>query len=390
MLITNGAIYTFGVFFEPLQEEFGWTRAVTSGAFSMYMILHGALYIVTGRLNDRFGPRVVMTVCGLFLGAGYIMMSQTSAVWHLYLFYGLLISIGISGTFVPLLSTVARWFEQRRGLMTGIVVAGVAVGTMVMPPLAAWLIVSYGWRLSYLIIGGLVLASVVVAARFLRRDPTQMGLVPYSKKKADNKWEAKLPPVSDFSLSRAFRTRQFWLLGTAFAGLGYCQMSIMVHVVIYARGLGLSPGSAATIMTIIGGVGILSRIIVGSIADRIGTKIPVVFDLGLLSFGLILLAVAGQTWAVYVFAAIFGLAYGGLVALMSPAVAELFGLRAHGGIMGAITFCLTIGGAMGPIVTGYVFDVTGSYQLAFFAGAAVAAAAGVSASLLRPVRVRAC
>ena len=103
--ITYGAMYTFSVFFKPLLDDFGWTRAMTSGAFSLFMVFHGLLYIVTGRLSDRFGPRVVMTVCGFFLGLGYLLMSQISAIWHLYLFYGVIVSIGVSGAFVPLISS---------------------------------------------------------------------------------------------------------------------------------------------------------------------------------------------------------------------------------------------------------------------------------------------
>ena len=86
MLVQGGALYTFGVFFKPLSSDFGWTRAATSGAFSLYMTLHGLLFIVTGRLNDKFGPRVVLSGCGLFLGTGYLLMSQISDLWHLYLF----------------------------------------------------------------------------------------------------------------------------------------------------------------------------------------------------------------------------------------------------------------------------------------------------------------
>ncbi|MEE8413879.1 MAG: MFS transporter, partial [Dehalococcoidales bacterium] len=147
----GGTLATFSVFFKPLATEFEWTRAVTSGAFSLYMVLHGFLYIFTGKLNDRVGTRIVMTGCGLLMGVGYILMSQISTLWHLYLFYGVIIAIGMSGGFVPIMSTVTRWFvsHKRRGLMIGISLAGGGFGTMIMPPLANWLISSYGWQMSY-------------------------------------------------------------------------------------------------------------------------------------------------------------------------------------------------------------------------------------------------
>ena len=127
--VLGGTLYTFSVFFKPLASQFEWTRAITSGAFSLYMVLHGILYIFTGKLNDRVGSRVVVTACGLFMGIGYLLMSQITAIWHLYVFYGVIIAIGMSGGFVPLMSTVTRWFvgHKKRGLMLGIALAGGAL-----------------------------------------------------------------------------------------------------------------------------------------------------------------------------------------------------------------------------------------------------------------------
>ena len=146
MVLMFGIFDTFGVFFKPLLTDFGWTRAVTSGAFSLYWIIQGLLAIVVGRVNDRFGPRVVITFCGFIFGLGYLLMSQVSALWQLYLFYGVMIGTGMSGAFVPLTSTVARWFVKRRSMMTGIVVAGIGIGGLIAPPVANWLISIYDWR----------------------------------------------------------------------------------------------------------------------------------------------------------------------------------------------------------------------------------------------------
>ena len=135
MLVGYGLYTIFGVFFNPLINEFGWTRAITSGAFSLSMIVSGVLGVVMGGLNDRFGPRIVLTVCGCFLGIGFLLMSQVHSVWQLYLFYGVIISIGVSGIWVPLLSSVARWFVKRRSLMTGVVIAGTGIGGLIEPPI---------------------------------------------------------------------------------------------------------------------------------------------------------------------------------------------------------------------------------------------------------------
>src|SRR6185436_7694842 len=128
-----------------------------------------------------FGPRMVLTICGVLIGCGYLLMSQVTAVWHLYLFYGVIVGAGLGGTFVPLTSTTARWFVARRGIMTGIVTAGIGVGTFVGPPVASWLITIYSWRTSYIILGSIVLVGTASAAQFLRRDPAQMGTRPYGE-----------------------------------------------------------------------------------------------------------------------------------------------------------------------------------------------------------------
>lgn len=363
MVITGGTMYTFGIFFKPLANGFGWTSAAISGAFSLQMVLHGFFYIVTGRLNDRFGPRVVVSGCSLLLGVGYLLMSQISDIWHLYLFYGVIIAIGMSGAFVPLSSTVARWFVKRKGAMIGIAVAGISAGTMIMPPVANWLISSYGWRTSYAVIGLTVLVITISAAQFLRRDPSQMRLLPYGKSEVQE--ESSNLEVLGVSLQGAMHTRQFWLLSVAFLSFGVFQTAIMVHIVPHAIELGISATAAANIFAVIGGLGIVGRIVMGGTSDRIGSRAALIICFVLLTATLAWLLVAKELWMLYLFAAFFGFGYGGISALIPPTVAELFGLRSHGVVLGVITFITTAGGAVGAIMAGSIFDITGSYQVTF-------------------------
>ena len=383
MVVIGGTLYTFGVFFKPLSGEFGWTRAAISGAFSVYMFVHGFLYIVTGRLNDRFGPRIVMTGCGFFLGLGYLLMSQIGAIWQLYLFYGLIIAIGMSGSFIPLVSTVARWFVKRRGLMTGIVVSGIGVGTVVMPPVASQLISTYGWCTSYIIIGIIALVLIVIAAQFLRRDPGQMGQLPDGE--GEVKQEGLISEARGFSLQGAIHTRQFWMLCAMFLCFGFCLQTIMVHIVIYTTELGISETIAAYVLAIIGGGSIVGRIVMGGATDRIGNKLALIICFILMSIALVWLVAVKEVWTVYLFAAIFGFAYGGLVAIQSPSVANLFGMSSHGVILGAIAFSTTIGSAIGPVVAGHIFDITNSYQLAFLICIAMGVTGLVLTLPLRPI-----
>jgi len=382
MVIMGGTIYTFGIFFKPLAGDFGWTSAATSGAFSLQMVIHGLFYIVTGKLNDRFGPRVVVSVCCLLLGAGYLLMSQVSDIWQLYLFYGVIIGIGMSGSFVPLGSTVARWFVKRKGAMIGIAVAGISVGTMIMPPVASWLISSYGWRTSYVVMGLIVLVITISAAQFLRRDPTQMRLLPYGQSEVGG--GSSNVEVSGFSLQEAMHTRQFWLLCVAFLSFGVSQTAIMVHIVPHATELGISATAAANVFVAIGGLGIVGRIVMGGTSDRVGCRAALIICFVLLMAGFAWLLVTKDLWMLYLFAAAFGFGYGGTSALISPTVVALFGLRSHGVILGVITFITTAGCAVGAVMAGSVFDITGSYQVAFLICLALSIICIILSILLRP------
>jgi len=384
LLVMWGATFCYGVFFKPMADEFGWTRAMTSGAFSLYMVMHGVIYIVTGRLSDRFGPRAVMTVCGLFLGAGFLLMSQVNTIWQLYLFYGVLVGIGVGGGFVPLSATVARWFIRRRGMMTGILLSGIGTGVIVMPPTARWLISIYDWRFSYIIVGIVVLAVLIVAAQFLRRDPGQMGLLPYGGSEIEH--PDLLVQTEGFSFREAIRTRQLWLVFAITFSFGCLIHTTSVHIVPHATDLGISPVVAASLLAVIGGVSIAGRIGFGSTADRIGTRLVFVVVFVLMLAAYLWLIRATEAWMLYLFAVIYGFAWGGGNASMPLMVAELFGLKSHGTLIGMAAFAGTMGGAVGPLLAGYIFDVTASYQLAFTVAAVVSAVALVLALSLKPIR----
>jgi len=379
LAVAWGTIYSFGVFFKPVLAEFGWTRAMISGAYTLYQALHGFLYIFAGRLTDRFGPRLVVTICGLFFGLGFLLMSQISAIWQVYLLYGVAVAVGASGVYVPLVSTVARWFAKRRGLMTGIAVSGIGIGTIIIPPVASWLISNYGWRNSYIIIGCVALVVVVIAAQFLRRDPGQVGQLPYGAE--EMKLKGSGLEVQGFSLRRAIRTGQFWIFGAMLFLFHFSQQTVMVHIVPHATDLGVPAVIAAGILSIIGGLSIMGRVGMGSVGDRIGNKPALIIVFTLASVALFWLLLAKELWMFYLFAIIFGFAYGGEVALMSPTVAELFGLGAHGEILGTAVFGGTIGGAIGPLVAGHIFDITNSYQPVFLL-CVVLSITGLALSLL--------
>jgi MFS transporter, OFA family, oxalate/formate antiporter len=384
MSIMWGGYYAFGVFFKPVLNEFGWTKAITSGAFSLASILNGLLNIATGKLTDKFGPRMVMTVCGLFLGLGYMLMSQIRDIFHLYLFYGIFIGAGMSGSFIPLTSTVARWFLKRRGLMTGIVTAGTGIGALIGPPVATRLISIYGWRMSYLILGSLSLLVVVLSAQLIKRDPKQVGQVPYGENQIEE-GSGNLR-VEGFSLREAARASKFWIFCMTGSCYGYCVFAIMVHVTPYAIESGISATRAANILATIGGFAILGKVLLGRVGDIVGSRRTLMLGFILISVALIGLVSTKIGWMLFLIAGLFGFAYGGIAVSHSPLVAELFGLRSHGLIFGVFAVSVSWGAAAGPLLTGYLFDVTNSYRMAFLLCAIIGLTGILFAIFLRQSR----
>ena len=383
LVLTIGINFTFGVFLPVLLDEFSWTRAIASGAFSLNLALTGLIGVVAGKMTDQYGPRIVATVCGVLLGLGYLLMSQATTLWHLYLFYGVIVGIGMSTSQTPLPSTIARWFVKRRGMMTGIAVTGIGVGMLIMPPAVSWLISNYGWRTSYMVVGITVLILIVLAAQFLRRDPSQIGQLPYGINELEEKGDFQ---KAGFSLKEAVRKRQFWLFTVAVFLVALSVGSVMIHIVIHATDLGISTANAVIILMVIGGTSIAGRIVMGVTSDRIGIKRALIICFTFLSAAFFWLLIARELWMLYLFAVIFGFSHSGIHTLVSPMVAELFGMRSHGVIFGSVMLGLTLGMGIGPVVTGHIFDITSSYQLAFLIYAIINFIGLILVLCLKPVR----
>ena len=380
-MVGFGIFNSYGVFYIPLLAEFDWTRATLSGANSLSLIVFGSMGILMGSLNDRFGPRLVLTASGLFFGLGHLLMSQVNDIWQLYLFYGI-IGIGISSVEVITLSTIARWFVKTRGTMSGIMKVGTGVGMLIFPLLMSWLIFVYGWRYAYTALGLLSLVFLMLVAQFMRRDPGQRHLLP------DERGEESVDrPDSEggLFLQEVIHTRQFWTICPAYLSIIFCIFAILYHLPVHAVGLGISETSAASILSVIGGVSILGRFGMGIIGDRIGLNRALIFCYFTFVLGFVWLQLARELWMFYLFAAIYGFGQGGFFALWSPMVADLFGTRSHGAIFGIVVFSGSIGGAIGPLLAGYIFDITYSYQIAFLIFLALSITGLILTASLKPI-----
>ncbi|MFC1992891.1 MFS transporter [Chloroflexota bacterium] len=385
MVIIHGIFCTFGVFFTPMLTEFGWSRAMLSGANSVGFITMGLLAIIMGSLSDKLGPRVVMAASGILFGAGNLMLAQTNAIWQLYLFW-VVIGIGLGASDVVPLATIARWFIKRRGTMSGIAKVGTGLGMMAVPLIAGSLIAHFGWRDSYTILGILVLVSIIPLSLLLKRDPYQAGQLPDGRRMLAN--EITDIREEGLSLGKALTTRQLWIVFGMYFAAQFCVQTMLVHSVPYAVDLGASLTKASGVIATIGGFSMLGRLVMGFASDRIGNKRAMILCFITLAIALSWLQFAEEMWMLYLFAAVHGFSHGGFFALLSPTVAVLFGTRSQGVLLGIVIFGGTCGGALGPYLTGAIFDTNGSYGLAFLLLLIVSIIGLILALSIKPIRLR--
>lgn len=393
LVIHAGVFYSYGIFFKHLIAEFGWSRAATSGVHSLFMVIHGGSAIVMGWLVDRFGPAKVMSVCGFITGLGLVLTSQINALWQLYVTYGLIVGIGVGAGFTPVMATTTRWFIKHRGLALGIVASGTGLGTLILAPVAERLITAFGWSTAYFILGVVAWVVLIPSALFLRRDPVEKGLLPYGTDKSlptfDINQQAgtgKAKSESGIALKAAARYKPLWILCSVFFLFNFCLQMVMIHLVNYATDMGITSFIAATFISIIGLGGFLGRLIMGTASDRIGSNNALSICCAILMITMVFLIFARELWMFYLFAVIFGFAYGGEVPQMPVLVGRFFGLRAVAALVGVVVFGATIGGAIGVWMGGQIFDVTQSYQVAFIIAAIASLAAVIITLTLKKVK----
>jgi MFS family permease len=379
-----GAMFTYGVFFRELQATFGWSRSMISGAASMAFLIMGGGAALAGGLTDRIGPRIILTTTAVATGIGYLLMASINSLWQLYLLYGCLVGMGFATHDVITLSTAARWFVKRRGTMSGLLKVGTGVGQLTVPLIASSLIAAYGWRQTYLILSGFTITALVAAAQWMRRDPESMGLQP----------DGELQNIQHSNTSNAVtklptavivRSKLFWYICmTEFAGF-FCIFTVIVHIVPLARDIGLSPTVAAGLLSTIGGVSMLGRMVMGVASDRLGGRKALIISFMVLLASLAWLLLAFNGWMLYLFAMVYGFAHGSLFTVISPTIAELFGTKSHGLLFGLVLFSGTLGGSAGPLLAGFFFDQTGSYQIVLLILALMAILGLFLVTLLRPM-----
>jgi OFA family oxalate/formate antiporter-like MFS transporter len=372
-----GSAYTFSAFVEPLQTDFAASRGSVSLVFSLAGFLYFGLGVVTGPLADRWGARSLAAFGMILLGLGLALAGAARSLTEVYVAYGLGVGLGVGCSYVPALGTVQRWFVRRRGFASGLAVSGIGVGTLVMPPLAAALIETLGWRGAYFTLGGIAAVVGVGMAVLIERDPRDRGLRPDGD---------ALPPdvgaasPTGASVRETIRSRRFVGLYAACLLCSFGAFVPLAHLVPYALGHGLAQSSAVLLVGMIGIGSTAGRFFLGGLADRIGRRPSLLAMFVGMALTMVIWALSTQFWSLTAFAVAYGIFYGGWVALLPALVADYFGERNVGGVIGILYTSVAFGTLVGPTTAGFVFDISQSYTLPILAGAGTSIiAAGILA-----------
>lgn len=372
-LIDGGFGYIFSAFLKPLAQEFGWTRAETAGAFSLYLLAAGLTLPLWGWLADTRGVRAVFLLSALIDGIALFLLSSVRSLTDFYLVYFCL-GVGLSGIGPATVGKViAQWFVAKRGRAMGIALVGAGAGGLVFVPLSGVLIAEFDWRTAYQVLAALALGAMFPLVWFFLTDtPQEKGLLPLGQEnhaQGNASTEEPDSTVGDWTLKEALSTSTFWLLGVAFCFGLMAATAMNVHQVAFLQDAGLTLEVASTIAGVTLGMSMGGRFIIGWASERLQHLHHIValcLLMQAIGVGLLLFLSSLGLWVLVLFVPLFGLGLGGLVVLWPLVVGRDFGVRSFGTIAGVLgTVALTLGGALGPVIAGAIYDSTGSYHWAF-------------------------
>ncbi|MDN7914850.1 MFS transporter [Burkholderia cepacia] len=391
-----GSAYTFSAFVESLQRDFAASRGQISLVFSLAGFLYFGFGIVSGPLADRFGSRRLAVAGMLLTGAGLAAAGAAHTLLQVYVAYGLGVGFGVGCAYVPAVGAVQRWFVRRRGFASGLAVAGIGVGTLVMPPLASTLIAQVGWRGAYFTLA--VIAVVIGAGMSLliENDPRGRGLLPDGEAAHEPGGGAQVAgrgagaPVSGAAAGRqpvaasapagatvreAVMSRPFASLYAACLACSFGVFVPFVHLVPYALDHGVAPSTAVLLLGAIGVGSTAGRFFLGGLADRFGRRASLLAMFAGMAVALVAWAGADTVATLAAFALVFGVFYGGWVAVLPAVVMDYFGGRNVSGIIGVLYTSVAFGTLIGPAAAGFIYDAGGGYLVPILASAAANAIA---------------
>lgn len=390
--------YSFGVLNKTLQEAFDTGRATISGAVSLYMLMTGLTAPFVGKLTDRYGPKKVVLWGALIAGAAFLLLNRADTVWHLYVLF-MVAGIGMGGAgVVPVSFAVSNWFTRRRGLAMGVAMSGIGLGAVLVTLLTSYLADAFGWRVAFFALGIVAWVIIIPATMLIMKTrPQDMGLLPDGARPAAIEMapQAEIAPATanpeprTYTLSTALRSPPMWSIAAAAFLVGMAISGVLLHEHAFFTDRGISKASASIMLAVTGGVGGIGKVSFGFMADRILPRHAFMICLVLQMVAVAILLFTEGTAMIWVFVVVFGFGMGGVIALQPLLITQFFGLASFGAIFGAVALALSVGTAVGPFLSGWIFDASGSYRLAFIifvVGYAIAMAALI---LIRGPKLRA-
>ena len=342
-------VYTFGIFLKPVAEEFSWSREAVSAAFGIAAMAVAVCSPLLGYLLDRFHPRRIILPCLAIFGCAFASLSLlTPHLWHLYLVFAVLGIVGNGTAQMAYSRAVSSWFERRRGTALAVVMSGGAVGAMVLPPAAVALIRHFGWRGACLALGAMVLAiGLPTVARFIRERPVAAG--------ADAR-------AAGASVRDALLSGVFWILVVVLFCSSLAQNGAIAHMSALLTDRGVSGTGGAMALSAMGGASLVGRLLTGWLLDRFFAARVSFVLLAIAALGAFLLSGAQTLTMGVLSAALIGFGMGGEADVTPYLLSRYFGLRSFSVLYGLTWTFYAAAGALGPILMGKAFDVTGSYE----------------------------
>src|SRR5262249_21465560 len=339
--IAMGAMFSLAVYFKPIEDTMRWSRTGISGIAGLNWLAMGVGSLVCGALSDRFGTRRVAVLGGLLLGLGLVLSSQVTALWQLYVTFGVMVGFAAGAFYAPLSATATRWFTTNRGLAVGIVSGGIGLGILVIAPLTRALVTAYGWRTAMLLIGDLAWLVIIPVALLIRNAPGDVGAV------AMGGVTTAAPGELDFSTHEVLRAPQFWVIALTHFACCAAHSGPIFHMVTNAIDQGVARMAAATVFGVSGLASIAGRIGTGALADRFGATHTLVVGLAIQATAVFLYLFTRDVAAFYLLAVVFGVVYGGVMPLYALVTREYFGDRVMGTAYGAVFLVSTTGMGLG-------------------------------------------
>ncbi|WP_431271009.1 MFS transporter [Dankookia sp. P2] len=353
--IGMGSMFSLAVFLDPIANGTGWSRTGISAAMTIAFLAMGGGAFFWGWVSDRHGPRIVGIAGGILLGTGLVLASQARSLLAFQLVYGLFLGAAVGAFFAPMMATASAWFDRQRALAVSLVSAGLGMAPVTVAPFAQWLLSGHDWRTAQLVIGLVAWAVLLPAALLLRRPPA-LTLAGGSMAGGAGAVAGEGPTPR-----QALGSRQFLVLAATFFACCLAHAGPIFHVVSYAMVCGLSAMAAVSVYSLQGLAGLGGRLLLGVLADRHGAKPVLIGGLLLQALAIGAFLPARGLGEFYAVAAVFGLAYGGVMPLYAVLARDYFGPRIMGTVFGAATMVSCLGMATGPAVGGWIFDRFGSY-----------------------------